>query len=80
MGTMTKRKRGLRDFERNVVLVPGGLVWVFQTLLIYWDFHSQPSPEFTENILKKEKSWQQSCGWKVRGEMVDWFEIMEKQQ
>ncbi len=25
------------------LLVPDGLIWVFQKLLIYWDFHSQPS-------------------------------------
>ncbi len=31
------------------------LVWVFQKLLIYWDFHSQPSLGFTENCLKKRK-------------------------
>ncbi len=37
------------------LLVPDGLVWVFQKLLIYWDFHSQPSLGFTENGLKKRK-------------------------
>ncbi len=30
------------------LLVPDGLVWVFQKLLIYWDFHAQPSLGFTE--------------------------------
>jgi len=33
---------------------PYGLVWVFQTLLVYWDFHSQPSLGFTENGQKKK--------------------------
>ncbi len=37
------------------LLVPDGLVWVFQKLLIYWDFHAQPSLGFTENGLKKRK-------------------------
>ncbi len=32
-----------------------GLVWVFQKLLIYWDFHAQPSLGFTENGPKKRK-------------------------
>ncbi len=37
------------------LLVPDGLVWVFQKLLIYWDFHPQPSLGFTENGPKKRK-------------------------
>ncbi len=37
------------------LLVPDGLVWVFQKLLIYWDFLTQPSLGFTENGLKKRK-------------------------
>ncbi len=37
------------------LLVPDGLVRVFQTLLIYWDFHAQPSLGFTENGPKKRK-------------------------
>ncbi len=36
------------------LLVPDGLVWVFQKLLIYWDFHTQPSLGFTENGPKRE--------------------------
>ncbi len=32
-----------------------GLVWVFQKLLIYWDFHTQPSLGFMENGQKKRK-------------------------
>ncbi len=37
------------------LLMPDGLVWVFQKLLIYWDFHAQPSQEFTEKGQKKRK-------------------------
>ncbi len=56
------------------LLVPDALVWVFQKLLIYWDFHTQPSLGFTENGPKNRKypvsgSW---CGRKclvdVRGQ------------
>ncbi len=36
------------------LLVSDGLVWVFQKLLIYWDFHAQPSLGFTENGPKRE--------------------------
>ncbi len=36
------------------LLVPDGLVWVFQKL-IYWDFHAQPSLGFTDNGPKKRK-------------------------
>ncbi len=32
-----------------------GLVWVFQKLLIYWDFYAQPSLGFTENGPKNRK-------------------------
>ncbi len=41
----------LSDFELGLewLLVPDGLVWVFQKQLIYWDFHAQPSLGFTEN-------------------------------
>ncbi len=46
------------------LLVPDGLVWVFQKLLIYWDFHLQPSLGFTENGLKKRK-------YPVSGSCVD---------
>ncbi len=69
-------ERGRRGFKwlwtRNVVGADG-LVWVFQKLLIYWDFHTQPSLGFTENDLKKKiSSEQQLCGWKclvdVRGQ------------
>jgi len=40
-------KGDLSDFERGMV--------VFQQLLIYWDFHAQPSLGFTENGPKKRK-------------------------
>ncbi len=54
------------------LLVPDGLVWVFQKLLIYWDFHAQPSLGFTENGLKKRKYPVSGSGWKclvdVRGQ------------
>ncbi len=38
-----------------MVVGADGLVWVFQKLLIYWDFHEQPSLGFTENGPKKRK-------------------------
>ncbi len=37
---------------------------MFQKLLIYWDFHEQPSLGFTENGLKKRK-------YPVSGSCVD---------
>ncbi len=46
------------------LLVPDGLVWVFQKQLIYWDFHGQPSLRFTENGPKKRK-------YPVSGSCVD---------
>ncbi len=55
------------------LLVPDGLVWVFQKLLIYWDFHTQPSLGL-QRMSEKEKisSERQLCGWKclvdVRGQ------------
>ncbi len=36
----------------------------FKKLLIYWDFHTQPSLRFTENVLKKRK-------YPVSGSCVD---------
>ncbi len=44
--------------------LPDGLVWVYQKLLIYWDFHAQPSLGFTEYGLKKRK-------YPVSGSCVD---------
>ncbi len=46
------------------LLVPDELIWVFQKLLIYWDFHTQPSLGFTENGPKKRK-------YPVSGSFVD---------
>lgn len=37
------------------LLKSDGLVWVFQTLLIIWDFPAQPSVGFRENIYLKKK-------------------------
>ncbi len=54
------------------LLVPDGLIWVFQKLLISWDFHTQPSLGFTENEKEKISSERQLCGRKclsdVRGQ------------
>ncbi len=38
-----------------MVVGADGLIWVFQKLLIYWDFHPQPSLGFTENGPKQWK-------------------------
>ncbi len=66
-------RKGFKWLNVEWLLVPDGLIWVFQKLLI-WDFHTQPSLGFTANGLKKEKisSERQLCGWKclvdVRGQ------------
>ncbi len=57
-------ERGLSDSERGMVVGADGLVWVFDKLLIYWDFHTQPSLGFTENGPKKRK-------YPVSGSCVD---------
>ncbi len=46
----------LSDFELGLewLLVPDGLVWVFQKQLIYWDFHAQPSLGLQRMIRKRE--------------------------
>ncbi len=55
------------------LLVPDGLVWLFQKLLIYWYFHARPSLGFYREWSEQEKisSERQLCGWKclvdVRG-------------
>ncbi len=49
------------------LLVPDGLVWVFQKLLIYWDFHAQPSLGFTKNGLRRK--YGRKCLVDVRGQM-----------
>ncbi len=46
------------------LLVPDGLIRVFQKLLIYCDFHAQPSLGFTENGQKNVK-------YPVSGSCVD---------
>ncbi len=58
------KKGDLSDFECGMVVGTDGLVWVFQKLLIYWDFHAQPSLGFTENCPKKRK-------YTVSGSCVD---------
>ncbi len=70
------------------LLVPDGLVRVFQKLLIYRDFHAQPSLGFTENGLKKRKyPVSGSCVdenallmSEVREEWADWLGMIERQQ
>ncbi len=57
-------------------------------LLIYWDFHAQPSLGFTEYGPKKRKyPVSGSCVdenallmSEVRGEWEDWLEMIERQQ
>ena len=45
----------LSDLKVGWLLVPDGPVRVFQKLLIYWDFHAQPSLGVTEKGQKKIK-------------------------
>ncbi len=59
-------------------LVPDWLVWVFQKLLIYWDFHTQPSLGITKNGQKRKYPVSGSCVdenallmSEVRGEWAD---------
>jgi len=56
------QKGDLSDF--GIVDVPDGLFRVFQELLIYWDFHTQPSLWSSENGLKKRKYPVSSSGQK----------------
>ncbi len=58
------KKGDLKDLNVEWLLVPDGLVRLFQKLLIYWDFHTQPSLGFTENGPKKRK-------YPVSGSCVD---------
>ncbi len=67
------KKGDLSDFESGMVVGTDGLVWVFQKLLIYWDFHAQPSLGFTEN---GQKLCGRKCLVDVRGERADWLEII----
>ncbi len=56
-------ERGFKWLNVEWLLVPDGLVWVFQKLLIYWDFHAQSSLGFTENCPKNRKyPVSSSCG------------------
>ncbi len=55
------------------LLVPDGLIWVFQILLIYWDFHAQPSLGFTENGPKNIK-------YPVSGSCVDENALLMSEQ
>ncbi len=81
-------ERGFKWLNVEWLLVPDSLVWVFQKLLIYWDFHAQPSLGFTENGPKKRKyPVSGSCVdenallmSEVRGEWADWLEMIERQQ
>ncbi len=66
-------ERGFKWLNVEWLLVPDGLVWVFHKLLIYWDFHTQPSLGFTENGQKKRNiQWAAVVGRKclvdVRGQ------------
>ncbi len=64
------------------LLVSDGLVWIFQKLLICWDFHAQPSLGFTENDpIKRKYPVSSSCVEEntllmseVRGEWADWWD------
>ncbi len=70
------------------LLVQTGWSEYIKKLLIYWDFHTQPSLEITENGLKKRKyPVSGSCVdenalliSEVRGEWADWLEMIERQQ
>ncbi len=75
------KKVDLSDFERGMVVGARRLVWEFQKLLIYWDFHAQPSLGFTEKKRKYPVSG--SCVdenallmSEVRGEWADWLETI----
>ncbi len=58
------KKGDLSDFERGMVVGAWRDGLSFQKLLIYWDFHTQPSLGFTENGQKKRK-------YPVSGSCVD---------
>lgn len=54
----------------------------FQTLLIYWDFATQPSPESTENGPKKQKchrseeNGQTALGINNMKALYQWFSLL----
>ncbi len=55
------------------LLVPDGLIWVFQKLLIYWDFHTQPSLVYREwsekeKISSERQLCERKCLVDVRGQ------------
>ncbi len=60
------------------LLVPVGLVWVFQKLMIYWDFHTQTSLGFTENSPKKTKYPVTMPCWCQRSEEI--LKLIERQR
>ncbi len=56
-----------------LLLVPDGLVWVFQKLLIYWDFHTKPKVyrEWSENEkMSSERQWTKMPCWCQRSEGI----------
>ncbi len=77
-------QRGFKWLNVEWLLVSDELVWVFQKLLIYWDFQAQPSLGFTENDPKNRKyPVSGSCALlmsEVRGGRADWLEMIEKKQ
>ncbi len=82
------KKGDLSDFERGMVVGARRADLSISKLLIYWDFHAQPSLGFTENGPKNIKCpVTDSCVDKnallmseVRGEWADWLEMIERQQ
>ncbi len=82
------KKGDLSDFERGMVVGVRRSGLSISKLLIYWDFHTQPSLGFTENSPKKRKyPVSGSCVdenallmSEVRGEWADWLEMIERQQ
>lgn len=46
------KEEDLNDFEGS--MVPDVMVWVIQKMLIFWDFHTQPSRVYRERSKEKE--------------------------
>ncbi len=71
------KKGDLSDFERGMVVGARRLICVFKKLLIYRVYRDRSEKE-------KISSERQLCGRKflvdVRGEWVDWLEMIERQQ
>ena len=87
--SIRKGKKGdLIGFEHGMVVGTRRAGLSISKLLIYWDFHTQPSLGFTENGPKKRKyPVSGSCVdenallmSEVRGEWADWLEMIERQQ